>query len=106
MKRNNRLIYILVGIVIMLLGMFYFKRKNKPKGELVATEKVEKRTIREMVGASGKVFPETEVKISSPVSGEIVELLVEEGDSVVSGQLHPTLRHAGVDHGRVAFFAR
>lgn len=87
MKRNNRLIYILIGIVVVLLGMFYFRGKSKPKGEVVDTEKVEKRTIKEMVGASGKVFPETEVKISSPVSGEIVELLVEEGDSVVSGQL-------------------
>ena len=42
-------------------------------------EEVTERTIREMVSASGKVFPEVEVKISSDVSGEIVQLLVEEG---------------------------
>ncbi|MDX5438577.1 MAG: efflux RND transporter periplasmic adaptor subunit, partial [Pontibacter sp.] len=39
------------------------------------------------VSASGKVQPETEVKISPDVSGEIIELNVEEGDSVVKGQL-------------------
>ena len=41
-----------------------------------------------MVSASGKIFPQTEVKISSDVSGEVVELyVVEEGDSVVPNQL-------------------
>jgi len=69
------------------MAAMYFKGQNKPKGIEVSTEKVEKRTIKEMVGASGKVFPETEIKISSDVSGEIVELFVEEGDSVVAGQI-------------------
>ena len=86
-KRNNRLIFILVGAAAILMAVAYMNGKKKPKGEKVTTEKVEKRTIKETVSASGKVFPEVEVKISSDVSGEIVELLVEEGDSVVSGQL-------------------
>ena len=86
-KRNNKLIFILIGLVAVLLAALIWKSKSKPKGEKVAIEEVEKRTIKEMVSASGKVFPETEVKISSDVSGEIVELLVEEGDSVVQGQL-------------------
>lgn len=45
------------------------------------------RNIIETVSASGKIQPETEVKIASDVSGEIVELYVEEGDSVKKGQL-------------------
>ncbi|MBV6656124.1 MAG: efflux RND transporter periplasmic adaptor subunit, partial [Mameliella sp.] len=61
--------------------------QTKPKGEKIITELAEKRSIIEEVSASGKVFPQTEVKISSDVSGEIVDLLIEEGDSVVSGQL-------------------
>ena len=40
----------------------------------------------EVVTASGKVYPEIEVKISPDVSGEIVELAVKEGDSVQKGQ--------------------
>ena len=53
---------------------------------LVSTEKAENRTIIEVVSANGKIRPETEVKISSDVSGEIVELYVAEGDSVIKGQ--------------------
>lgn len=50
-------------------------------------ENVERRNIVETVSASGKIFPETEIKISSDVSGEIVELYVREGDSVHTGQI-------------------
>jgi len=44
-------------------------------------------TITETVAASGKIYPETEVKISPEVSGEIIELNVAEGDSVYKGEL-------------------
>ena len=87
-KKNNKwLIIALVGIVIALLGYGFYSGQKKPKGTEVTVEKVEKRTIKETVSASGRIFPETEVKISSDVSGEIVELYVEEGDSIVVGQL-------------------
>jgi HlyD family secretion protein len=43
-------------------------------------------TIVEKVSASGTVQPVTEVKIAPEVSGEIIELLIEEGDSVKSGE--------------------
>lgn len=60
---------------------------QKPKGEEVTVEQVTRRSINETVSASGKIFPETEVKISSDVSGEIIDLYVKEGDSVVAGQI-------------------
>jgi HlyD family secretion protein len=86
-KGSNKLIFALLGVIILLGAFGVYKQRSKPKGEKVSTEKVEPRTIKEMVAASGKVFPQTEVKISSDVSGEIVELYVEEGDSVIAGQL-------------------
>ncbi|MCL5991325.1 MAG: biotin/lipoyl-binding protein, partial [Bacteroidetes bacterium] len=49
--------------------------------------KVEKRTITQSVSAIGKIQPETEVKISSETSGEIVFLSVKEGDTVKAGQM-------------------
>jgi len=53
----------------------------------VSTEKIAKRDITEIVTASGKIYPEKEVKISPDISGEIVELMVfQEGDSVKKGQ--------------------
>lgn len=86
-RKNNALIIGLGVALVALIAAAVWKSKSKPKGEKVQIEKVEKRTITEIVSASGKVFPQTEVKISSDVSGEIVELYVEEGDSVTSGQL-------------------
>lgn len=86
-KSRNLFIWILLAVVALLIVAVVIQQKRKPKGEKVTTENVERRTIKEMVAASGKVFPVTEVKISSDVSGEIVELFVEEGDSVIMGQL-------------------
>ncbi len=86
-KNNNLLIIILVVAVLGLIGFAAWRARMKPKGEKVTVEEVAARTIKEEVAASGKIFPQTEVAISSDVSGEIVELLVEEGDSVISGQL-------------------
>ena len=65
----------------MLLG--------KEEGIKVTTEKVTKRTITETVNASGKVYPEVEVKVSPDISGEIVELNVAEGDSVKKDRYLP-----------------
>ncbi len=86
-KKNNRLIWYLAGAAVLLIAIAYFQGKNKKVGEKVYAEKAQKRTIQETVSASGRVFPEKEVKISSDVSGEVVELRVKEGDSVKSGQL-------------------
>ena len=71
----------------MLIIAVIIKGKSTPKGEEVELAKVERRTIQEKVAASGRVFPRTEVKVSSDVSGEVVELYVEEGDTVKAGQL-------------------
>ncbi len=53
----------------------------------VAVGDVQAKNIVETVSASGKIYPETEVKIKSDVSGEIVMLSVAEGDSVKMGQV-------------------
>ncbi len=87
MKKSNRLYYILGAAIVLLTGVAFWKGKNRPKGEKVTTEIAQRRTIKESVSASGKVFPEVEVKISSDVSGEVVELYVQEGDTVTKGQL-------------------
>jgi len=86
-KRSNVLIWVLVAIIVIGVAIALLVNQGRSEGERVTVEKVEKRTIKETVAASGKVFPQTEVKISSDVSGEIVELYVEEGDSVVAEQL-------------------
>lgn len=91
-KRKRTLLYVLIGLFVLLIIAAAVKARSKPKGEEVTVEKVQRRTIRETVGASGKIFPETEVKISSDVSGEITELYVKEGDSVTVGQILAKIR--------------
>lgn len=79
--------WLAIILIPVLIIAAVFKAKNKPQGEEVNLEKVQTRDIIETVTASGKIFPETEIKISSDVSGEIVELYVKEGDSVKVGQI-------------------
>jgi len=91
-KRKRTLLYVLIGLFVLLIIAAAIKARSKPKGDEVTVEKVQRRTIRETVSASGKIFPETEVKISSDVSGEITELYVLEGDSVTAGQILAKIR--------------
>ncbi|MEM6379697.1 MAG: efflux RND transporter periplasmic adaptor subunit, partial [Bacteroidota bacterium] len=86
-KNNNLLIFGLIAVIAILAVAVGIQSKNKETGTKVTVEDIETRTITEIVAASGKIFPETEVKMSSDVSGEIVELFVEEGDSIIAGQL-------------------
>src|SRR5688500_12031519 len=90
-KNSNRTIYIIGSILILLLLGAFLAKKNgwigKKKGTEVMVAKAKKANSVEKVSASGKIQPEVEVKISPDVSGEITELYVEEGDSVVKGQL-------------------
>jgi HlyD family secretion protein len=73
-------------IIIGIIAAVAFGGR-KESGTKVYTSEAKARTIQEVVSASGKIFPQTEVKISSDVSGEVVELYVGEGDSVMPNQL-------------------
>jgi len=64
--------------------MEWFGQEEKVEVEITDVKRAD---ITEKVSASGKVQPETEVKISADVSGEIIELAVKEGDSVRKNQL-------------------
>ncbi len=90
MKRKKIIrISVIAGIALIIL-LAVGKRAGWIGGntvEKIAVEKAEKRTIIETVSASGKIQPEVEVKISPDVSGEVVELLVKEGDKVKKGDL-------------------
>lgn len=87
--KKNKLLYILGAITIIALVVAIIVGKNKKNNEAkeVEIQQVAKRDIIQTVTASGKIYPEEEVKISSEVSGEIIELTVKEGDYVKKGQL-------------------
>jgi HlyD family secretion protein len=85
---NNKIIIGLVALIVLLLAIFGLTKGFGNRGGIaVETDKAATRTIVEVVSASGKIYPENDVKISPEVSGEVVELFVKEGDSVRAGQL-------------------
>jgi len=89
-KKRSTLKYILIGAVILVIIVIVANKLGWiGQGDVIqiATDKAEKRTVNEQVSASGKIHPEVEVKLSSEVSGEIVELNVKEGDVVTKGQI-------------------
>ncbi|MGH1335059.1 MAG: efflux RND transporter periplasmic adaptor subunit [Aureispira sp.] len=87
-KKSKKGWYILI-IIILLAGaaVYYKSTKDNKKATKIAVQAAEKRTIVERVYSSGKLFPATELEITSNISGTIVELYVKEGDLVKKGQL-------------------
>ncbi|HXD92993.1 MAG TPA: efflux RND transporter periplasmic adaptor subunit, partial [Bacteroidia bacterium] len=83
----KRYIWIILAGVLVIGIIVGLKTCSGSDGISVSTEFPALRNITEIVSANGKIQPETEVKISSDVSGEIVELYVKEGDRVKKGTL-------------------
>ncbi len=100
-KSSSRLWWILGGVVLALGAGLVIAKQSGWIGKVKPTEvefaKVKKIDIIERVSASGRVQPEVEVKISPDVPGEIIGLYVEEGDSVVKGQLLVKIRPDNYD---------
>lgn len=89
---SKKSLYILIGSVLLLIVVVLVLSKkgvigNKDQGIAVEIAKVDQMTIVETVSATGKIQPEVEVKISSEVSGEIIDLPVKEGQVVKKGDL-------------------
>ncbi len=87
---SKKLIWIIVGLVVVIAVLVGLKKAGvigKEEGTKVSTEKAFSRNIIETVNASGKVYPEVEVKVSPDISGEVTELYVNEGDTIKKGQI-------------------
>src|ERR1043165_2233598 len=85
-RRKKQIIYGAIALVVIwIVASVVWSKREKPIP--VTTEKAIRKTIVQTVSATGKVQPETEVKISPEVAGEIIELPVEDGKSVKKGDL-------------------
>lgn len=90
MKRNKVVRYLLLAAGVLIIFAIVGKKAGwfgTGPATKVTTETAQKRTIIETITANGRIQPETEVKLSPDVSGEIVEMDVREGDSVKKGDL-------------------
>ncbi|MEO0557502.1 MAG: efflux RND transporter periplasmic adaptor subunit [Bacteroidota bacterium] len=76
-----------LGVLVALLIPVAVLAGGGEEGIEVETAEVKVRAITESITASGTVAAEVEVPISSDVSGEVVQLAVEEGQVVERGQL-------------------
>ena len=85
MSKRNRIIFSLSGVIILFILLKISGVIGKTNEVKVISEKVKKRTIVETVNATGKIYPESEIKITPDLSGQITELNVHEGDSVKKG---------------------
>ncbi|MEM6643168.1 MAG: efflux RND transporter periplasmic adaptor subunit [Bacteroidota bacterium] len=103
-KSSNKILYILGGIMLLVVLLAIIGNSTgaiggKKQIKVEVTE-VEKNTIIEKVSASGQVQPVVEVSLSPEVSGEIIEMEIEEGDSVSKGDFLLRIRP---DNFRSAF---
>lgn len=103
---------IIIGVIVLVLialviaakmGMFGKKGNFKE----VDVKKVALIDITETVSATGKIQPELEVKISSEVSGEIIQLPFKEGQQVEKDELlvkiNPDLIQSAVSRSQASY---
>jgi HlyD family secretion protein len=86
-KKRTWLWATIVVLILVAVGVYMVNSGKKNGAVVVTTSKISKRNITQTVSAIGKIQPETEVKVSSQTSGEIIFLGVKEGDTVRPGQL-------------------
>jgi len=107
-KKTKIILFIVVLLIISLvagskMGMFGKKGNFKE----VEVKKVALVDIVETVSATGKIQPEVEVKISSEVSGEILDLPFKEGQQVKKGDLlvrvNPDLIQSAVSRSQASY---
>lgn len=108
----NKKVKIIIGIVVLLVVVLVAGKSQGWFGKKDDAKSVEIKTIApinifEKVSATGKIQPSTEVKISSEVSGEIIELPFKEGQKVSKGDLlvkvNPDLIQAALNRSQAGY---
>jgi len=106
--KKKTFVWIIVIVVILLIVLISGKKAGW-FGKSGNFKEVEVTSIRlidivETVAATGKIQPEVEIKLSSEVSGEIIELPIIEGQQVKKGDLlvsiNPDLVQAMLDQSQ------
>ena len=93
-RKKKTKLYVIIGLVVVvaaLAGVGVMKGRGE-KATSVTTEKSIRKTVTQVVSATGRIQPEVEVKISAEVSGEIIDLPVVEGQEVNKGDLITKLK--------------
>jgi HlyD family secretion protein len=86
-RKKKIIVLSLLGLLVVVIVAVVVFGGNKENIITVQTAKVVRTTITQVVDATGKIHPQTQVKINAEVSGELIDLPVKEGDRVKRGQL-------------------
>ena len=86
-SKKKIIIFSIIGVVLVALVLLVILGSNRETVVTVHTEPIQKKTITQIVSATGKIQPVTQVKINAEVSGEIIDLPVREGQRIRKGQL-------------------
>jgi len=86
-SKKKIIIFSIIGAVLIILTLIVILGSKRETVYTVQTELSKKRTITQVVTATGKIYPEIQVSISPEVSGEVIELPVREGNKVRKGDL-------------------
>jgi HlyD family secretion protein len=114
-KSSNRVLKIILGLFVVAAVTVVVLRQTGvigtgDVGKAVETTQAKLKTIVQLVSASGRIQPEVEVIIRSDVSGEIIELTVQEGDFVRKGdllvRLDPDIFQARIDELNAALLTQ
>ena len=105
-SKKKLIIFSIIGVVLIVLVLLVILGSKRDTVLTVQTEKIQRRTITQLVSATGKIQPEVQVKINAEVSGEIITLAVREGQRVAKGQLlvhiKPDAYEAGMDRAQAS----
>lgn len=105
-SRKKLIIFSIIGVVLVVLVLLVILGSKRDTVLTVQSEKIQRRTITQIVSATGKIQPEVQVKINAEVSGEIITLAVREGQRVTKGQLlvriKPDAYQAGMERALAA----
>ncbi|WP_394907571.1 efflux RND transporter periplasmic adaptor subunit [uncultured Mesonia sp.] len=109
--KKKKILVIVISVLVLIAFLIggkkagWFGKADDLKQVEVAL--LEKMNLIETVSATGKIQPEVEVKLSSEVSGEIIELPIKEGQRVEKGDLlvkiNPDLYQSSLQRSQASY---
>ncbi len=87
MKQKTKIIIIVIALLVLGTAASIQASRGRTSGVEVRTEEIELRDLVEVVTASGNIRALRTVDVSSEVSAKVSELLVDEGEDVLRGQI-------------------